>query len=89
MDPSLGFNDAVYALALQADGRLLAGGDFTMANGLARQRIARLNTDGSLDQTFSSTSPLRGPTTRCWLSSVKPTGVSSRRRVHEPQQRAP
>ncbi len=59
-DPSLGFNGPVYALALQADGKLLVGGDFTMANGLGRQRIARLNTDGSLDQTFSSTSPLAG-----------------------------
>ena len=59
-DPSAGFNDAVYALALQPDGRLLAGGNFTMANGLARRRIARLNTDGSLDQTFLSTSPSVG-----------------------------
>ena len=50
----------MYALALQADGKLLVGGDFTMANGLARSRMARLNTDGSLDQTFSSTSPLAG-----------------------------
>ena len=56
----------VYALALQADGRLLVGGDFTMANGLARQRIARLNTDGSLDQTFSSTSPFAEPTAPSW-----------------------
>ena len=59
-DPSWGVNDSVYALALQADGRLLVGGDFTMANGLARRRMARMNPDGSLDQTFSSTSPLAG-----------------------------
>ena len=59
-DPSAGVNDVVYALALQADGRLLVAGDFTMANGLERNRVARLNTDGSLDQTFSSTSPLAG-----------------------------
>ena len=59
-DPSWGVNDSVYALALQTDGRLLVGGDFTMANGLARRRMARMNPDGSLDQTFSSTSPLAG-----------------------------
>jgi uncharacterized repeat protein (TIGR01451 family)/uncharacterized delta-60 repeat protein len=59
-DPSMGFNGPVYALSLQADGKLLVGGDFTMASGIGRQRIARLNTDGSLDQTFSSSSPLMG-----------------------------
>jgi len=59
-DPSAGVNGPVYALTLQADGKLLVGGDFTLANGLGRQRMARLNTDGSLDQSFSSTSPLVG-----------------------------
>jgi len=60
VDPSAGLNDVVYALALQEDGRLLVGGDFTMANNVARRRIARLNSDLSLDQTFSSTSPTVG-----------------------------
>ena len=59
-DPSAGVNGPVYALTLQADGKLLVGGDFTLANGLGRQRMARLNPDGSLDQSFSSTSPLVG-----------------------------
>ncbi len=59
-NPPAGVNASVYTLALQADGRLLVGGDFTMADGLARQRMARLNTDGSLDQTFLSTSPFVG-----------------------------
>ena len=48
------FNGAVQALALQGDGKLLAGGAFTMADGVSRRRIARLNTDGTLDTTFSS-----------------------------------
>ena len=50
---SAGFNDNVYALALQGDNKLLAGGDFTQANGVPRQRIARLNANGTLDAAFS------------------------------------
>jgi uncharacterized delta-60 repeat protein len=50
---SAGFNGAVYALALQADNKLVAGGDFTAADGVPRERIARLNSDGSFDATFS------------------------------------
>ena len=59
-DPTMGFNGPVYALTLQGDGKLLVGGDFTMASGIGRQRMARLNADGTLDQTFSSASPLMG-----------------------------
>ena len=47
-----GTDDVVYAIALQADGKVLIGGAFTTARGVARNRIARLNTDGSLDTTF-------------------------------------
>ncbi len=50
---SAGFNGDVYALQLQANNQLLVGGDFTMANGVTRNRIARLNSDGSLDADFS------------------------------------
>lgn len=46
-DPGVGANSAVRALAVQADGRLLIGGDFTAFAGLARQRIARLQSDGT------------------------------------------
>jgi uncharacterized delta-60 repeat protein/uncharacterized repeat protein (TIGR01451 family) len=49
-----GFDNSVFSLALQADGSLLAGGDFTFANGVPRNRIARLKPDGTLDLKFSS-----------------------------------
>ena len=49
---SFGFNNTVYALALQSNNQLLAGGDFTKADGVPRQRIARLNSDGTLDSSF-------------------------------------
>ncbi|MCC6821522.1 MAG: immunoglobulin domain-containing protein [Verrucomicrobia subdivision 3 bacterium] len=45
-------NGAVNAIAVQTDGKILIGGAFTTVNGVARNRIARLNTDGSLDNTF-------------------------------------
>ncbi len=37
--------DAVYALALQTDGKAVVGGVFTMMNGAPRERLARLNMD--------------------------------------------
>ncbi len=57
---STGFNNSVYALALQSNNKLLVGGDFTQANGVPRQRIARLNADGSLDTKFSLPSSVYG-----------------------------
>ena len=44
---------SVFCVGLQADGRLVVGGDFTTAAGTNRVRLARLNTDGSLDATFN------------------------------------
>lgn len=43
-----------YALAFQADGKLLAGGS-TVGACCARQHLERLNPDGSMDKTFSLT----------------------------------
>ena len=48
-----GFNDNVYTLTLVGTNQLLVGGDFTMADGVARNRVARLNPDGTLDSKFS------------------------------------
>jgi uncharacterized delta-60 repeat protein len=44
----------VRCLALQPDGKVLLGGLFTSVNGISRQGIARLNTDGTLDRTFDA-----------------------------------
>jgi uncharacterized delta-60 repeat protein len=48
-----GFNVNVQAMALQSDGKIVVGGQFTSYNGTTRNRIARLNSDGSLDTTFT------------------------------------
>ena len=57
-DPSfttgLGFNATVSALAIQPDGKIIAGGDFVSYNGNTANKIIRLNTDGSIDGTFVS-----------------------------------
>jgi hypothetical protein len=49
-----GFNGDVYSIAIQADGKIVVGGDFTQFDGQSRNLIARLNTDGTLDNTFTS-----------------------------------
>ncbi len=49
-----GFSSTVNALALQADGKIVAGGAFTSINSFAAQRIARLNVDGTVDTSFNS-----------------------------------
>ena len=45
-------NDSVRAIVVQPDGKIIIGGDFTMVHGVARNRIARLLSDGSLDTSF-------------------------------------
>ncbi|MFD2909488.1 T9SS type A sorting domain-containing protein [Flavobacterium ardleyense] len=52
-DPGSGANAAINAVAIQSDGKIIIGGDFTDYNGTAINRIARLNTDGSLDPSFN------------------------------------
>jgi uncharacterized delta-60 repeat protein/uncharacterized repeat protein (TIGR01451 family) len=54
-NPQLGANAAVRALAIQADGKIILGGSFTTLNGLPRNYLARLNTDGSVDPIFLGT----------------------------------
>jgi uncharacterized delta-60 repeat protein len=48
-----GFNSTVFAIATQADGKILVGGIFTTYQGNTENRIIRLNADGSKDTSFS------------------------------------
>ncbi|MBL9167630.1 MAG: hypothetical protein JNN07_07805 [Verrucomicrobiales bacterium] len=45
-------NGAISALVIQPDQKVLLAGSFTSVNGIPRNRIARLNADGTLDSTF-------------------------------------
>ena len=49
----LGFNNTVYTIALQTDGSMYVGGDFTDYDGYSTSKIARLTTDGLVDASFS------------------------------------
>jgi uncharacterized delta-60 repeat protein len=52
-NPGTGANGAIYTSLLQGDGKIIIGGAFTSYNGTARNYIARLNTDGSIDASFN------------------------------------
>jgi uncharacterized delta-60 repeat protein len=49
-----GFNNPINTVKVQADGKLLAGGLFTTYTGGTYNRIIRLNSDASVDTTFSA-----------------------------------
>lgn len=55
--PIIGNNTGSYpdlsSVAVQSDGKVLIGGSFTNVSGTTRNRIARLNADGSLDSSFN------------------------------------
>jgi uncharacterized delta-60 repeat protein len=48
-DPGTGPDGSVGAIAIQPDGKILISGNFTSVNGEARNRLARLNHDGTLE----------------------------------------
>lgn len=52
-NPGTGFNNSVYSIALQPDGKILVGGYFTEFNGQAQKDIARLNANGTLDTSLN------------------------------------
>ena len=47
-----GFDKTVRTLAVQADGKLIVGGDYLNFNGSYLPFLCRLNSDGSVDETF-------------------------------------
>lgn len=66
-----GPSTSVFAIAVQTDGKILIGGNFTTFNGTARARMARLNADGTLDATFD---PGVGPNNQVEAILVQPNG---------------
>jgi hypothetical protein len=48
-----GANGTVHAVAIQADGKVLIGGEFTEVNGFSRNSIAKLNANGAMDEEFN------------------------------------
>ncbi len=55
-NPGSGANWDVYTLALQSsDNSILAGGSFTTVNGVAHNYLVRLNSSGTVDNTYTPT----------------------------------
>ncbi|MBP7415686.1 MAG: hypothetical protein WBC19_06400 [Pyrinomonadaceae bacterium] len=52
LDARIGTLEFVGTIAVQADGKVLVGGNFTKINNINRRALARLNSDGSLDTSF-------------------------------------
>lgn len=55
-----GANNVIFALKQQPDGKLVVAGDFTSFNGVTRNRITRLNSDGTTDYTINFGSGANG-----------------------------
>lgn len=66
-----GFDDEVFDVAVQNDGKIVVTGDFDNYNGNPSGKIARLNADGSFDNTFNTGS---GFNTRPADIKVQPDG---------------
>ncbi|MBK8001644.1 MAG: hypothetical protein IPK15_23810 [Verrucomicrobia bacterium] len=57
-NPLAGSTNSINAVVRQPDGKIIVGGDFVTLNRTARNRLGRLNEDGTLDPTFV---PRSGP----------------------------
>jgi len=73
-------NGQVLAMALQPDGKLIIGGNFTtvqpngMGTAITVNHIARLNSDGSLDTTFTNLGVTGTYTSQVYGISLQPNG---------------
>ncbi len=59
-DPGAGANDEIYSMEMQTNGKLLIAGKFTQYGGSARNYMARLNEDGTLDTSYDPASGVTG-----------------------------
>ena len=73
---SPGIIHGVFSIAVQRDGKILLGGDFTEVNGLPRGGIARLNADGTLEDTatFDPGAGATGWPNRVFCVALQPDG---------------
>ncbi len=66
-------NGQVNAIAVQENGQVIVVGSFTTVDDVYRDRIIRLNTDGSLDEDFSAAVGVAA-TRELWAVFVEPDG---------------
>ena len=65
-----GYGVVVSSLAVQADGKILVGGEFTALGGQPRNYLGRLNSDGTLDTGFNPGVEQQGPGLEPSVSSL-------------------
>ncbi|MEY4570096.1 MAG: hypothetical protein RLZZ398_1535 [Verrucomicrobiota bacterium] len=53
LNVAVGSGESMPVVATQPDGKILIAGDFQSVNSIVHQRIARLNTDGTVDSSFN------------------------------------
>src|SRR5687767_14130813 len=80
-DTDSGVNGTVNAIVVQPDGKVIIGGRFTAVKGLVRTNLARLNSDGSGDSTFTA-APLNSPVYSLALQTDGKVLVGSDNSVH-------
>jgi uncharacterized delta-60 repeat protein len=62
-------NSNILSIAVQTDGKIIVGGNFTTIAGSTQSYLARLNADGSIDSTFSA-----GLTSRGFVQAIDASG---------------
>jgi uncharacterized delta-60 repeat protein len=68
------FNQTVYSVALQADGKIILGGGFLTYNAIPQKYLTRLNPDGSLDTSFNPSGTGLGPNGYIYQLAIQPNG---------------
>jgi len=58
---------SIFTIAVQSDGKIIVGGDFRSFNSVVQNRIIRLNTDGTKDNSFNIGTGITGAG---WISSI-------------------
>lgn len=69
-----GVNGQVFALAVQPDGGVVAGGTFSQAGGGEIMNVVRYNPDGSIDQNFGGPTRALGANGSVLAIAVQPDG---------------
>ena len=68
--PNAGADGIIHTIAVQTDGKIIIGGEFTNVDGTSRNRIARLTTTGALDATFNPGTGCNGSVYATLISST-------------------
>jgi uncharacterized delta-60 repeat protein len=69
-----GSSPSIFTLARQPDGKVLVGGGFTSFNGVPRNRVVRLHSNGSVDLDFNPGTGAGGPDSSVNSIALEETG---------------